>query len=182
MVSGLLSASSPLELIILRCLLMATLLGMGARIVGAFCDPAAVAARRGWFVQISVPRPSGRWGLSLGHGLFARLRFRPPDSFSRSQARHPMTRSAPMNSRAHLAQAAAAARGLAEARASAKDAPGLDADGNIYDSTRLPPRTSRRRFAELCRSNVIPGRRSRGHSMRSNRCSARIPPTGRERQ
>jgi hypothetical protein len=63
-----------------------------------------------------------------------------------------------MNSRAHLAHAAAAARGLAEAlSALAKDAPGLDADGNTYDSTRLPPRTSRRRFAELCRSNRIPG-------------------------
>jgi hypothetical protein len=68
-----------------------------------------------------------------------------------------------MNSRAHLAQAAAAARGLAEALgALAKDAPGLDADGNTYDSTRLPPRTSRRRFAELCRSNRIPGAHQEG--------------------
>jgi len=68
-----------------------------------------------------------------------------------------------MNSRAHLAQAAAAARGLAEAlSALAKDAPGLDADGNTYDSTRLPPRTSRRRFAELCRSNRIPGAHQEG--------------------
>lgn len=68
-----------------------------------------------------------------------------------------------MNSRAHLAQAAAAARGLAEALgALAKDAPVLDADANTYDSTRLPPRTSRRRFAELCRSNMIPGAHQEG--------------------
>ena len=70
-----------------------------------------------------------------------------------------------MNSRAHLAQAAAAARGLAEALgALAKDAPGLDADANAdtYDSTRLPPRTSRRRFAELCRSNRILGAHQEG--------------------
>ena len=68
-----------------------------------------------------------------------------------------------MNSRAHLAQAAAAARGLAEALgALAKDAPGLDSDGNTYDSTRPPPRTSRRRFAELCRSNRIPGAHQEG--------------------
>jgi len=68
-----------------------------------------------------------------------------------------------MNSRAHLAQAAAAARGLAEALGElAKDVPVLDADANTYDSTRLPPRTSRRRFAELCRSNRIPGAHQEG--------------------
>ena len=85
-----------------------------------------------------------------------------------------------MNSRAHLAQAAAAARGLAEAlSALAKDAPALDVDGNTYDSTRLPPRTARRRFAELCRSKGIPGAHQEGkvwvcpreawHAMRSRR-------------
>jgi hypothetical protein len=68
-----------------------------------------------------------------------------------------------MNSRAHLAQAAAAARGLAEALGElAKDVPVLDADADTYDSTRLPPRTSRRRFAELCRSNRIPGAHQEG--------------------
>jgi hypothetical protein len=68
-----------------------------------------------------------------------------------------------MNSRAHLAQAAAAARGLAEALgALAKDAPVLDVDADSYDSTRLPPRTSRRRFAELCRSNRILGAHQEG--------------------
>jgi hypothetical protein len=85
-----------------------------------------------------------------------------------------------MNSRAHLAQAAAAARGLAEAlNALAKDASAFDADADTYDSTRLPPRTSRRRFAELCRSNRIPGahqegkvwvcRREAWHATRSRR-------------
>ncbi len=71
-----------------------------------------------------------------------------------------------MNSREHLAQAAAAARGLAEALgALAKDAPVLDADANTYDSTRLPLRTSRRRFAELCRSKPGPGRTPRGQGL-----------------
>ena len=68
-----------------------------------------------------------------------------------------------MNSRAHLAEAAAAARGLAEAlSALAKDAPALDVDADTYDSKRLPPRTTRRRFAELCRSNRIPGAHQEG--------------------
>jgi hypothetical protein len=97
-----------------------------------------------------------------------------------------MKMSTPMNSREHLAQAAAAARGLAEALgALAKDAPVLDADADTYDSTRLPPRTSRRRFAELCRSNRVPGARQEGmvwvcprqawHAARSRRKEAAAP-------
>jgi hypothetical protein len=68
-----------------------------------------------------------------------------------------------MNSRAHLARAAAAARGLAEAlTALVEDETAANADDDTYDSTRLPPRTSRRRFAELCRSGGIDGARLEG--------------------
>src|SRR5579883_1879138 len=68
-----------------------------------------------------------------------------------------------MNRRAHLARAAAAARGLAEALAAlAEDATAADADNDTYDSTRRPPRTSRRRFAELCGSSRIVGAHQQG--------------------
>jgi hypothetical protein len=57
-----------------------------------------------------------------------------------------------------IAKAAAAARELANALAelaSETEASGERAE--CYDSQQLPPRTSRRRFAELCRSGRVPG-------------------------
>jgi hypothetical protein len=57
-----------------------------------------------------------------------------------------------------LAKAATAAHDLANALAelaSAGDAP--HGSSAFYDSTHLPPRTTRRRFAELCRSGRVAG-------------------------
>jgi len=59
-----------------------------------------------------------------------------------------------------MAKAAAAARDLAEALARlAEEGEPNAGRPDVYDSQHLPPRTSRRRFAELCRS----GRIARAH-------------------
>jgi hypothetical protein len=63
-----------------------------------------------------------------------------------------------MNRPAILSKAASAARDLADALAELARA--SDAEGGVpgtYDSTHRPPRTSRRRFAELCRSGRVAG-------------------------
>lgn len=54
-----------------------------------------------------------------------------------------------------MAKAAAAARDLADALARLAQEGEVNSRPDVYDSGRLPPRTSRRRFAELCRSGRI---------------------------
>ena len=68
-----------------------------------------------------------------------------------------------MNRAGPIAKAAAAARELAEALAelARESAPGPGA-ADSYDSAHLPPRTSRRRFAEICRSGRIEGATQEG--------------------
>jgi hypothetical protein len=57
-----------------------------------------------------------------------------------------------------MAQAAAAARDLAQALASLAEVRDSEpASRDTYDSEHLPPRTSRRRFTELCRSGRVVG-------------------------
>jgi hypothetical protein len=57
-----------------------------------------------------------------------------------------------------MAKAAAAARDLADALAKlAQEGEATSTHADVYDSDHLPPRTSRRRFAELCRSGRVPG-------------------------
>jgi hypothetical protein len=57
-----------------------------------------------------------------------------------------------------MAKAAAAARDLADALARlAQEGEINSIRPDLYDSENLPPRTSRRRFAELCRSGRIAG-------------------------
>jgi hypothetical protein len=57
-----------------------------------------------------------------------------------------------------LVKAAAAARDLASALAElAEGAEKSPEPGELYDSEHLPPRISRRRFAELCREGRVPG-------------------------
>jgi hypothetical protein len=57
-----------------------------------------------------------------------------------------------------MAKAAAAARDLADALAKlAQEGEVNSSRPDVYDSENLPPRTSRRRFAELCRSGRIAG-------------------------
>jgi hypothetical protein len=57
-----------------------------------------------------------------------------------------------------MAKAAAAARDLADALATlAQEGEVNSSRPDVYDSGHLPPRTSRRRFAELCRSGRIGG-------------------------
>jgi hypothetical protein len=69
-----------------------------------------------------------------------------------------------MNPPAPFTKAVAAARELAEALAElareSDRAPGPAAD--IYDSAHLPPRTSRRWFAEICRSGRVDGATQEG--------------------
>lgn len=63
-----------------------------------------------------------------------------------------------MNASTPIEKAAAAARHLADALAElADERGGAGARDAAYDSQHLPPRTSRRRFAELCRSGQVPG-------------------------
>jgi hypothetical protein len=58
-----------------------------------------------------------------------------------------------------LAKAAAAAHDLAEALAelAKQSEPSGERHADCYDSTHLPARTSRRRFAECCRSGRVSG-------------------------
>lgn len=57
-----------------------------------------------------------------------------------------------------LAKAATAAHDLGTALAElASDGESHLADGDVYDSAHPPPHTTRRRFAELCRSGRIAG-------------------------
>jgi len=61
-----------------------------------------------------------------------------------------------MSRGAFMAKAAAAARDLADALAKlAQEGEANASRPDVYDSQHLPPRTSRRRFAELCRSGRI---------------------------
>jgi hypothetical protein len=63
-----------------------------------------------------------------------------------------------MNRPAPYAKAAAAARELAEALAEiARDSERATGPTDSYDSAHLPPRTTRRRFAEICRSGHVEG-------------------------
>jgi hypothetical protein len=64
-----------------------------------------------------------------------------------------------------VARAAAAARQLAEALADlARERERAPDQEAAYDSMNLPPRTSRRRFAELCRSGCVPGAHREGRA------------------
>jgi hypothetical protein len=61
-----------------------------------------------------------------------------------------------MNTPPAIAKAAAAARQLAEALSElAAESERAPASKDAYDSAHLPPRTSRRRFAEICRSGCV---------------------------
>ena len=63
-----------------------------------------------------------------------------------------------MARRAVLDKVAAAARDLANALAElAHQSQVADEQDDYYDSVHLPPRTTRRRFAEVCRSGCVPG-------------------------
>jgi hypothetical protein len=63
-----------------------------------------------------------------------------------------------MNRPGPITKAAAAARELAEALAElARESERDPAPADVYDSKHLPPRTSRRRFAEICRSGRVKG-------------------------
>ncbi len=61
-----------------------------------------------------------------------------------------------------LAKAADAARALAEALAELATEPPAETSPEHYDSRNLPPRTSKRRFAEVCRSGRVPGAHREG--------------------
>jgi hypothetical protein len=56
-----------------------------------------------------------------------------------------------------MAKAAAAARDLADALARLAQEGETSTHADTYDSDHLPPRTSRRRFAEFCRSGRVAG-------------------------
>lgn len=63
-----------------------------------------------------------------------------------------------MNRPAPIVKIAAAAREFAEALAElARDSERTPGVTDSYDSAHLPPRTSRRRFAEICRSGQVDG-------------------------
>jgi len=69
-----------------------------------------------------------------------------------------------MNASGPIAKVAAAARVLAEALAElARDTERAPGATDSYDSAHLPPRTSRRRFAEICRSGRVAGATLEGH-------------------
>jgi hypothetical protein len=84
----------------------------------------------------------------------------PAEEHRAGTARHPFgpAERAAVNHLPPIAKAAAAARELAEAlmelASESERAPGSN---DAYDSARLPPRTSRRRFAEVCRSGRVSG-------------------------
>lgn len=63
-----------------------------------------------------------------------------------------------MNRPGPIAKVAAAARELAEALSElARESERAPGATDSYDSAHLPPRTSRRRFAEICRSGQVDG-------------------------
>lgn len=81
-----------------------------------------------------------------------------------------------------ITKAAAAARELAEALAElARESERAPAPADVYDSAHLPPRTSRRRFAEICRSGQVAGavpegrmwvcKREAWHAARTRTCT-----------
>lgn len=91
-----------------------------------------------------------------------------------------------MNRPGPIRKAAAAARELAEALAElARDSEPAPAAADVYDSIHRPPRTTRRRFAEICRSGQVEGavqdgriwvcKRDAWHAARTRRKEAAVP-------
>jgi hypothetical protein len=88
-----------------------------------------------------------------------------------------------MNRPGPITKAAAAARELADALAElARESERAPAAADVYDSIHRPPRTTRRRFAEICRSGQVEGavqdgriwvcKREAWHAARSRRKEA----------